>query len=181
MELKHIIARDAKAAADRATALFGRDALIISSHQVGGQTELVVAVDCKEQALAAGARVPQGARAARAPAHAAAAEPAAGGKDFRRDLVRAQEVAPAVAEQRPVGPRQELPGSATTNERDYLRSREIVQAIREEIAALRRDIVLGQKASGWQSGLDLAPEVEALLASFTAAGMPTGLRTLLLH
>jgi hypothetical protein len=52
--------------------------------------------------------------------------------------------------------------------------------IRDEIAGLRREIALSQKTSGWQSSLNLAAEVEDLMSSFTQAGMPTGLRTLLL-
>lgn len=50
MELKRILANDAKTANDRAMALYGRDVLIISSHSVGGQTELIVALDIEEQA-----------------------------------------------------------------------------------------------------------------------------------
>ncbi|NDB00495.1 MAG: hypothetical protein EBY25_06020 [Betaproteobacteria bacterium] len=49
MELKRILANDAKTANDRAMALYGRDVLVISNHTVGGQTELIVALDIDEQ------------------------------------------------------------------------------------------------------------------------------------
>jgi flagellar biosynthesis GTPase FlhF len=45
MELKRIIAKDTRTANEKAMALYGSDVLIISSCQVRGQTELIVAVD----------------------------------------------------------------------------------------------------------------------------------------
>ena len=48
MELKRILARDTKTANERAIALYGRNVLVIYNHTVGGQTELVVAVDIDE-------------------------------------------------------------------------------------------------------------------------------------
>ena len=49
MELKRILARDTRSATDKAIALYGPDVLIISNHQVGGQTELVVALDVQPE------------------------------------------------------------------------------------------------------------------------------------
>ena len=45
MELKRILARDNKQANEKAISLYGPDVLVISSCQVRGQTELIVAVD----------------------------------------------------------------------------------------------------------------------------------------
>ena len=45
MELKRILARDTRAANEKAVAMFGPDVLVISSSKVRGQTELIVAVD----------------------------------------------------------------------------------------------------------------------------------------
>jgi len=45
MELKRIIAKDTRTANEKAMALYGSDVLIISSCQVRGHTELIVAVD----------------------------------------------------------------------------------------------------------------------------------------
>jgi len=44
MELKRILAKDARQANEKAVALYGQDVLVISSCQVRGQTELIVAV-----------------------------------------------------------------------------------------------------------------------------------------
>ena len=45
MELKRILARDTRSATEQALARFGPNVFVISNHRVGGQTELVVAVD----------------------------------------------------------------------------------------------------------------------------------------
>ena len=45
MELKRILARDIRAANEKAVAQYGSDVLVISSSQVNGLTELIVAVD----------------------------------------------------------------------------------------------------------------------------------------
>lgn len=166
MELKRILANDTKSATERAMALYGRNVLVISNHTVGGQTELVVALDIDEQSLDSTV----------APALQTFATSELGGsKGFSQHFAQAQSpntgattAGHAVALTKP------------DEERDYLRSREIMDMIRDEIAGLRREISLSQKTAGWQSSLNLAAEVEDLMSSFTQAGMPTGLRTLLL-
>ena len=45
MELKRILARDTRSATEQAIAMYGKDVLIISNHRVGGQTELVIALE----------------------------------------------------------------------------------------------------------------------------------------
>lgn len=47
MELKRIIARDTRAANEKAIQLYGEDVLIISTQRVDNQTELIVAVDVR--------------------------------------------------------------------------------------------------------------------------------------
>lgn len=166
MELKRILANDTKSATERAMALYGRNVLVISNHTVGAQTELVVALDIDEQALDSTVASGHQARP-----QAAAAAPTA----FSQHLARAQTPAKEA-----LAPRAEQAFAKPDEERDYLRSREIMDMIRDEIASLRREISLSQKTTGWQSSLNLSVEVEELMSSFTQAGMPTGLRTLLL-
>ena len=45
MELKRILARDTRSANEKAMQLYGNDVLVISTQQVGDQTELIVAID----------------------------------------------------------------------------------------------------------------------------------------
>ena len=165
MELKRILANDTKSATERAMALYGRNVLVISNHTVGGQTELVVALDIDEQTLDSTV----------SPAHQSAptVAPASATVAFAQHLAQAQTPGKELQTTR-----QEP--AKVDDERDYLRSREIMDLIRDELASLRREISLSQKTTGWQASLNLSVEVEDLMTSFTQAGMPTGLRTLLL-
>ena len=186
MELKRILARDTKTANERAIALYGRNVLVISNHTVGGQTELVVAVDIDESS-------DQTTNPVVAAVAAGGKEPAAPAKsrDFAEvmsEVNRPQTAAP----KEPATQRASVLAAAQSfdmqlsksaiqvQERDMLHGREIMDLIRDELASLRREFNLSQKTSGWQSGLNLAPEVQALMDSFTEAGMPASLRALLL-
>jgi flagellar biosynthesis protein FlhF len=52
MEIKRILAKDARSANEKAAALYGGDVLVISCNRMGTQTELIVAVDSVQQAPA---------------------------------------------------------------------------------------------------------------------------------
>ena len=188
MELKRILARDTKTANERAIALYGRNVLVISNHTVGGQTELVVAIDIDESSAQASHPVI---------AAVAAAAPQDGAQPRARafaEVMSEVDRAPAPAAAPRPAPTQaasvlaaaqsfdmQLSHSASdVQERDRVRGQEIMDLIRDELASLRREFNLSQKTSGWQSGLNLAPEVQALMDSFTQAGMPASLRALLL-
>ena len=186
MELKRILARDTKTANERAIALYGRNVLVISNHTVGGQTELVVAVDIDESSDQTTNPV---VAAVSAGLHEAA-QPAKS-RDFA-EVMSAVSRPQAAAHKQPATQRasvlaaaqsfdmQLTKGASEVQERDMVRGREIMDLIRDELASLRREFNLSQKTSGWQSGLNLAPEVQALMDSFTEAGMPASLRALLL-
>ena len=180
MELKRILANDAKTANDQAMSLYGRDVLIISSHSVGGQTELIVALDIEEQAPESVVTV--------ARPKAPVAEPSV---SFGRQMARvsaetktAAAAATAAATASPVIAKTANMALAkpepVSSQAGAQFDREVMDQILDELKSLRREVSLNQKISGWHSNLDLAPEVENLFASFTHAGMPTGLRTLLI-
>jgi flagellar biosynthesis GTPase FlhF len=64
--------------------------------------------------------------------------------------------------------------------RDYLRGREIVDLVRDELALIRREFRLNQQTTGWQSGLSLSAEVQPLARALGEAAIPQELRALLL-
>jgi len=182
MQLKRILARDTRSATDKAISLYGDDVLIISNHTVNGQTELVVALDlpsaeAADTALPLGMvapvaislidQMPVASRAA-APAEAA---PAAEPLNFM-DTLRQAEWKPAAT----VFTAQSQPEDA----RDYLRGREIVDLVRDELASLRREFRLGQQTAGWQSSLNFATEVQPLARAMGEAAIPQELRALML-
>ena len=168
MELKRILANDTKSATDLAIKLCGRDVLVISNHTVGGQTELVVALDIDEQSLDASDQHSNSRREQ--------AQPAA---NFMSQLVLAQAKS-TPSSGAAASPPRGADFKQATQELDDQKKQEIRGLIRDELAAFKVEFSLNKKTSGWQSGMKLSPEIDDLLDSFTQAGMPTGLRTLLL-
>ena len=85
------------------------------------------------------------------------------------------ETPPPVARQEP-----NVDFLALQAERDAARSREIVDLVRDEIAALRREFSITQRMNPWQDALPIAPAVKPLIAALGEAGVPAGLRGLLI-
>jgi flagellar biosynthesis GTPase FlhF len=157
MELKRILARDTRAATEKAIALYGADVLIISNHQIHGETELVVAIDLPEEP-------------------AMELQPTdtksdSQGLSFQAALKQSQnppEITPMASP------------TSESNARDYLRSREIVELVREELAGLRREFRLGQQTLPWRTNLNIAPTLQNFVESLNRTQMPQGLLALLL-
>jgi len=158
MELKRILARDTRSATEQAIRLYGEDVLIVSNHRVGQQTELVVAVDIPSDAVVAAQ--PQAAQA-----------PAEAGNGFARHFAQASAAAPAAA---PVD-------SAAADDRDRVRSQELVALVREELADLRREFRLGQRSAALQLQMQWDESVMPVVERLRECAMPGGLRTLLLE
>ena len=159
MELQRILASDTRSATEKATAIFGQDVMVISNHRVNGQTELVIAVDLDDQLSQCRTDLS-----------------AKGSSDFGVQLARSQRASTS-----PTGDRtQKASFHSDQDERDYLRSREIVDLVRDEFAAMRREFHLSQQTAAWQAGLNPTPELVPLFNVLAEAAMPTGLRTLLL-
>jgi len=192
MELKRILARDTRSATERAMSLYGPDVLIIANHRVGGQTELVVAVEL------------------------ASARPDANGHVFDSDNPFAKSVAaprePTLDMAANFGDQlgQALRGKAPQTkaniashdallnasrqdpllnadpllqpqlQRDQVRSQEIVAFVVEELAALRREFRVSQQSAEWQSAQPINSAVQPLVQSMHQADVPAGLRTLLI-
>ncbi len=181
MQLKRILARDTRTATDKAIALYGSDVLIISNHLVNGQTELVVALDLPEAETAATASAVRAVSlldvASKKVAPAAATK--TDSVSFRESLVQAEwDASPSLEAE----PKSNLKtGTANPQDaRDYLRGREIVDLVRDELALIRREFRLNQQTTGWQSGLSLAPAVQALARELGEASIPQELRALLM-
>jgi flagellar biosynthesis protein FlhF len=252
MELKRILARDTRTATEQAIALYGPDVLVISNHQIDGQTELVVALDVQpepvpaavvappapafqrsfmraqqvtaaqveplvatelepvpekesEKALDAAVEVPAVRLSSITPnfssaPHPAAAIPAAPAVPVA--LLNPQPAAPAQEESAATLKAAEIEAAAAAEQsadtvspsasphaaelqaqaqaRDLQRSHELVDLVRGEIAALRREFRLSQQSSAWQSGLQLHPSLSVLVQALSEAQVPMALRALLM-
>ena len=204
MELKRILARDARSANEKAIAQYGPDVLVISSSQVNGLTELIVAVDIP-------ALQPEEAEPF---VKSDLARPLTREPEQKFDVLlhqtldhnkRAALERQAVRETRPLievrptasatatpaaPPRATAEparptvatasATALADAQDAVRGREIVALVREEIASLRREFRLSQQMAGWQGGVSLAPALLPLRDALNDAPIPVTLRALLL-
>jgi len=175
MELKRILARDTRSATERAMSLYGPDVLIIANHRVGGQTELVVAV---EMATAFGDSHLFDSDNPFAKSATTHKEPTLDlGTSFGDHLGQ------AILGKAPMRSDPLLnadPLLVPESKRDEVRSKEIVAFVVEELAALRREFRVSQQAAEWQSGQPVASVVQPVVQAMHQAGVPVGLRTLLI-
>ncbi len=198
MELKRILARDTRTATERAMSLYGPDVLIIANHRVGGQTELVVAVELASALPDAHGHVfdSDNPFAKASPAMAATPTPLEPtlevGTSFGDQLghaLRGKEPSATKTALRkdPLlnsGRQDPLLNVTATSpaeeQRDQVRSQEIVAFVVEELAALRREFRISQQSAEWQSGQSIAAEMQPLVQAMHQADVPAGLRTLLI-
>jgi flagellar biosynthesis protein FlhF len=196
MELKRILARDIRAANEKAVAQYGSDVLVISSSQVNGLTELIVAIDLAPL-------TPEEADPFVKTSFAAATKPT-GKFDFllgqtldqnKRDARERQatKVAKPVVEmtakpaasKTPVAAKVAAPSveevaKRAAEEHDTFRGREIVALVREELNSLRREFKLGQQMAAWQGGMPLPAAISPLRDALNDAPIPVALRALLI-
>jgi flagellar biosynthesis protein FlhF len=184
MELKRILARDLRAATEKAVSLYGTDALVVSHEQVNGQTEVIVAVDL-EPAFDRGSLELAEAEAhtlgaSDAPNEPVVAEGAVGaanainpdGPEF--EAIFSQTLQPATKKREPV-----MGELRQDNHREQLRAREIVDIVRQEMAVLRRELRLQQQLSAL-SPVGLSSMGQTLNTALETLGVSTASRVLLI-
>lgn len=196
MELKRILARDIRAANEKAVAQYGPDVLVISSGQVNGLTELIVAIDLApmttEEAdpflkteyvstakpsgkfdVLLGQTIEQNKRESRERQATKVAKPIVEvtAKPTAAKLKSSVKVAAKPVEE---------VAQRDAQEHDTLRGREIVALVREELASLRREFKLGQQMAAWQGGMPLPAAIAPLRDALNDAPIPVALRALLI-
>ncbi|NDF45137.1 MAG: hypothetical protein EB125_05455 [Betaproteobacteria bacterium] len=200
MELKRILARDARTANEKAMAQYGPDVLIISSSQVNDLTELIVAIDIPPLSLEEaepylkkefveepaqqpkgkfdvllGQTIEQNKRMALERTATKAAKPIVEVAPVA-EPIKIKAAGKTVANKKVNPKEQELQAA---EEHDTLRGREIVALVREELASLRREFKLSQQMSAWQGNMPLPPAVVPLRDALNEAPIPVALRALL--
>lgn len=187
MELKRILAKDARSANEKAAALYGGDVMVISCNKVGTQTELIVAVDSGQPApaLQVEAATPDTAVAA---APAEAAHPFADIFELAKrpqptDTVSATATAMTEPELQAT-PNAALPAPATAQTLasqaeealERVRGQELVSLVREEIASLRREFQLSRLGSDHGGATGNAAPVRQLHEALVECLAPASLR-----
>lgn len=179
MELKRILAKDLRRATEKAVKLYGDDVLFVSNAKVNGQHEVIVAVDVTPE--------PEPWPAGRT-ATSAAGNDADQFGDALQQTLKAVELAAeddemdvTYAPLRPPSPAATAtpPARSAEDHRDYIRGREIVDMVRDELAAIRREFKLAQRVAAWQADAPARSAVRPLVAALAEASIPVSLRTLL--
>jgi flagellar biosynthesis GTPase FlhF len=200
MELKRILARDSRSANEKAIQLYGPEVLIISTQRVDQQTELIVAVDV----CAAPLNEVADAVSLRKTSSESGVQPktleftsfsqvfqqANGGQlmsaspqneveTSKVDEVHVdsaiQPLSPPVDMAKPAPQAAEAAVVAYEQQRNH----EIVDLLRQEMAALRKEFALSRQMQVWQPVSGQHPEIQKLSVAMAEAGIPTGMRALL--
>jgi len=201
MKLQRILARDSRAANEKAIQLYGKDVLIISSQRLDNQIELIVALDLDTAAAAPAAaaestQVPGPMRDESSESFVPFAKLFHDASDFAsmasdQGPVAAYRTVPLVAMPAAASPQnvdrshqQAVSDQASQADAQQLshesqRSREIVELLRLEIAALRKEFSLSRQMLPWQDGLRLSPAIQQLSMAMIEVDMPVSLRALL--
>ncbi len=194
MELKRILAKDIRRATEKAVAMYGQDVLFVSNSRVNGMTEVIVAIDVAPEPWSEatdrgdGERFGQvlqqsfkalekGATASSDEAHDANAEDEYAHAKSLYEARRQQAKKQAERSERSENPDTET--SAQNEHRDYIRGREIVDLVRDELAAIRKEFKLAQRVAAWQSETPANNAVRPLVTALAEASIPVSLRTLL--
>jgi len=185
MELKRILARDTRSATEQAMALYGKDVLIISNHRVGGQTELVIALEVEtvemeasEDDLMSMEDSVEMTSVAETPVKLAEtkAKDSTGFDDHLANALLGPLRAAAMNTDAQAMPAMTLAEQIRENKR----GKEIVSLVIEELSALRQEIRMNQQVSAWETQQQWPEYLQGLVNNLCDAPVPSALRTLLL-
>jgi flagellar biosynthesis GTPase FlhF len=163
MELKRILAQDIRRATEKAVALYGKDVLFVSNAKVNGMTEVIVAVDVAAERLLETSDLGDGQRFNQVL------------KQSFREVTHGATASLAPEVDLPETPTQKSP----EDQRDYIRGREIVDMVRDELSAIRKEFKLAQRVASWQSESNTKSAVRPMVTALAEASIPVSLRTLL--
>ncbi len=180
MELKRILAKDLRRATEQAVKLYGEDVLVISNAKVNGQVEVIVAVDVAAQHdhepwLEHRATAGEDSELFQVALKESLRE--------QKELADADEddvtYEPLLRKKPAVAEVMHSHDQRAADHRDYIRGREIVDLVRDELAAIRKEFKIAQRAAAWQSESPAKSAVKPLVAALAEASIPVSLRTLL--
>jgi flagellar biosynthesis protein FlhF len=203
MELQRILARDTRSAMEQVFSLYGEDAMIVANNKVKDQTEIIVAIDMVPDVKAALTKAPANAEenqdavkfndliearlqgqpheselSANDP-QTAALEPA-----FEPRIVPSiapTTKIPAVDPLIQLSINQSASGLINQDykeaaDREYLKAREIVDLVKQELSAMRDEFKMSQHKDSWTGKLAVNEEMGPLIESLNETGMPLGMR-----
>jgi flagellar biosynthesis protein FlhF len=180
MELKRILAKDLRRATEKAVKLYGEDVLVISNAKVNGQHEVIVAVDLGAEPAHEDSPWLQANRSTDSGDtqlfQTALRESVREQKELSGDIEDDVTYDSMLRQRAQAEPSNSNPDRRAADHREYIRGREIVDLVRDELAAMRKEFKLAQRVVAWQSESPARSAVKPLVAE---ASIPVSLRTLL--
>lgn len=170
MELQRILAKDSRSAMEQVHTLYGKDALVVSNKRAKNKTELIVAVDLEADLKNSLDEINLG----NCGHHLSSSsnfqdvmeEKVFGTQVQEKDMVSDKGILMAVPNE------YEDQTEDALREREKLRSREIVDLVKQEFAIMRREFKLSQQNGDHSLSSEMSPILEAL----TEVGMPVKLK-----
>jgi flagellar biosynthesis GTPase FlhF len=173
MELQRILAKDSRSAMEQVHTLYGKDALVVSNKRAKDKTELIVAVDLEADPKNSLDEINLG----------NCGHHLSSSSNFQ-DVMEKKVFGPQVQAKDVLSDKgilMSLPNEhkdQTENalrEREKLRSREIVDMVKQEFAIMRREF----KLSGQHRDHSLSSEISPILEALIEVGMPVKLNALI--
>ena len=204
MELQRILASNTRTAMEQVFNLYGEDAMIVANNRVKGQTEIIVALDLVSEVKAALNKAPKVATEAhnaekfgelieahiegKADLYQTTNEDTKGhgdlvfGHDFE-SLGQSIPTSKIPALDPLVDISLDRVSKALNGEnykeaanREYLKAREIVDLVKQELNAMRNEFKMSQHKDSWSGRLAVNEEMGPLVEALNEAGMPVGMR-----
>ncbi len=183
MELKRILAKDLRRATEKAVKLYGEDVLVISNAKVNGQHEVIVAVDLGAEPAHEDSPWLQANRSAdngdSKLFQTALRESVREQKELSGDIEDDVTYDGLLRQRAQPEPSHSNADRRAADHRDYIRGREIVDLVRDELAAIRKEFKIAQRVVAWQTESPSHSAVKPLVAALAEASIPVSLRTLL--
>jgi flagellar biosynthesis protein FlhF len=201
MELQRILARDTRSAMEQVFNLYGEDAMIVANNRVKGQTEIIVALDLVSEVKAALIKTPEAVSQERSAtqfgelleAHMQGKSedpitPSAAYSEISfGSAFEPMSAATATSKMPALDPLVSASLDSVSNalngenykeaaDREYLKAREIVDLVKQELSVMRDEYKLSQHKDSWTGKLAVNDEMGPLVEAFNETGMPLGMR-----
>ena len=195
MELQRILARDTRSAMEQVFNLYGDDAMIVANNRVKGQTEIIVAMDLVSEVKAALIKPLEAAsqdQSASQFGQLIEAHMQVKSEDQRADISDHSEIsfgtafepfsaATAISKKPALDPLVTASLENVSNalngenykeaaDREYLKAREIVDLVKQELSLMRDDYKLSQHKDSWTGRLAVNEEMGPLVEAFNESG-----------
>jgi len=187
MELKRVLGPDSRSATAKAIELYGKEALIISNERVNGKVEVIVAVELGHERTHFRTRFGSAEDAAQGPSREMPL-PAPAGDGVRFGALLQERLGELHKPVRPADQAQvqvqvqvqgQAPSRADADRQELDRAKDLVEMLRGEFAEMRKDLRISQQVGVWQLTHGLTDAVKPLASALVEAGVPAGIRSLL--